>query len=144
MVAKKFSRTWKSSVSPSKQRKYAKNAPLHIKNKFTSAHLSQDLKKKYNKRNISLRVGDKVKVLRGQFKGKTGKVNRIDLKLSNVYVEGIDLVKKDGNKTFYPINPSNLMITELVVDDKMRIKTRNNMKTETKPKTKKTGGKNNG
>jgi large subunit ribosomal protein L24 len=60
-MKKKWSKTWKSSKQPRKQRKYRHNAPLHIKHKFLSASLSKDLKKKYNIRNISLRKGDRVK-----------------------------------------------------------------------------------
>ena len=35
-------------------------------------------------------------------------------------ISGIDVQKKDGNKTRYPINPSNVMITELKLEDKKR------------------------
>ncbi|MBW2978136.1 50S ribosomal protein L24 [Candidatus Woesearchaeota archaeon] len=119
----KFSRTWKSSKQPRKQRKYRYNAPLNIKTKFMASHLSKELRQKYNRRSLSVRKGDKVQVMRGQFKKKTGKIARSDLKKSKVYIEGIEIIKKDGTKTLYPINPSNLMILELNLDDKKRIKT---------------------
>jgi len=118
----KFSSSWKGSVQPRKQRKYRYNAPLHIRQKFVSTHLSKDLRKKYNKRSANLRKGDNVKVLRGQFKSKNGKVEEVDLKKTSVYVSGIEVTKKDGTKARYPIHPSNLMITELNMDDKMRQK----------------------
>ncbi len=118
----KFTKSWKSSTQPRKQRKYRYNAPLHIKNKFLAAHLSQDLKEEYKKRSITLRKGDSVKILRGQFKGKTGKIDKIDLKKTRTYITGIETTKKDGTKTFYPIHPSNLIITELNLDDKKRKK----------------------
>ncbi len=60
--------------------------------------------------------------MRGQFKKHTGNVERIDLKKTKVYLSGIEITKKDGSKTTYPINPSNLIITELNLDDKMRQK----------------------
>lgn len=116
----KFSKTWKRSKQPRKQRKYRYNAPLHIKTKFMSAHLSKELRQKHKKRSFSVRKGDKVKVMRGQFKKKTGKIERIDVKKSRVYITGIEFIKKDGTKTMYPINPSNLMIIELNLDDKKR------------------------
>ena len=118
----KFSSSWKSSIQPRKQRKYRYNAPLHIKQKFVNVHLSKELRKKHNKRNMGLRKGDKVKVMRGQFKKKEGKVEQVNLKKTLVYVEGIEITKKDGTKTRYPIHPSNLMVTELNMDDKMRQK----------------------
>ncbi len=116
----KFSRSWKSSKKPSKQRKYRENAPLHIRQKFMSVHLSPELREKHGKRNISVRKGDKVKVMRGNFKDHEGKVNTVDRNYIRVYVQGAEVTKKDGTKSQFPIHPSNLMITELKLDDKKR------------------------
>lgn len=116
----KFSISWKKSKQPRKQRKYRYNAPLHIRQKFVRAHLSKDLRKKYKKRSIAVRKGDTVKIMRGQFKNKTGKVELVSLKKTFVFVSGINLTKKDGTKVKCQLHPSNLMITELITDDKMR------------------------
>ena len=35
---------------------------------------------------------------------------------------GIEVAKKDGTKAFYPFEPSNLLITELSLDDKKRVR----------------------
>ena len=116
----KFSRSWVRSKQPRKQRKYRYNAPLHIKQKFLHAHISKELRKKYSRRSIALRKGDGVKVMRGKFKSKTGKVDEVSVKKTKVYVTGIDFVKRDGTKARYPLQPSILMITELNMDDKLR------------------------
>ena len=121
-MKKKFSKSWISSTQPRKQRKYRAQAPLHIKNKFMSSHLSKELKVKYNTRSVRLRVDDKIKILRGQFKGQLVKVERVNIKKNKIYLTGIELVKKDGTKVLYPINPSNVVIMELYLDDKKRIK----------------------
>jgi large subunit ribosomal protein L24 len=86
-----------------------------------SVHLSKELREKYKKRNVPVVVGDTVKVLRGQFKTKRGKVSRVDYQRTRVYVEGIDVVKKDGNKVPFSLDPSNIMITSLKLEDKKRI-----------------------
>ncbi|MBS3100528.1 50S ribosomal protein L24 [Candidatus Woesearchaeota archaeon] len=117
---KKFSGAWKSSRKPRKQRKYRLNAPLHIKQKLVHSHLSKDLRKKYSRRSVSLRKGDKVKIMRGQFKKQEGKVDSISTKDTAVFVSGIEITKKDGTKRLVSFNPSNLMITELNLDDKQR------------------------
>ena len=117
---KKFSKDWKSSTKRSKQRKYRINAPLHIKQKLAHSHLSKDLRQKYGKRNASVRKGDKVKIMRGQFKKHEGKVERLDLKESLAFVSGVETTKKDGTKKMLPSHPSNLMIIELNLDDKIR------------------------
>ena len=59
----KFNKNWNSSVQPRKQRKFLFNAPNHIKRKLLSAHLSKDLRKKYNTRAIEVIKNDEVKTL---------------------------------------------------------------------------------
>ena len=120
-MKKKFSTIWKASKQPRKQRKYAANAPLHLKKKFVSVNLSKDLRKKHGKRNIPVRKGDVVKVMRGKFKKKQGKVTEVKLKISKVVVEGIQIKKTDGSKVNVKMQPSNLQIVTLNLDDKKRI-----------------------
>ena len=117
-----FSTSWKSSKSPRKQRKYRLNAPLHIKQKLVHAHLSKELREKYSKRSVSLRKGDKAKIMTGKFKKHEGKIENVNLKKNKVYINGAEITKKDGTKKLLPLHPSNLMITELNFDDKLRQK----------------------
>ena len=121
-MKKHFSVSWKASKQPRKQRKYLANAPLHIKKKFINVNLSKELRKKYGKRNIGLRKNDKVKIMKGKFKKKTGKVLIIKLKRGKIYIEGIQVKKQDGSKVNVPLRPSNLQIIELNLDDKKRMK----------------------
>jgi len=122
LMKQDFSPKWKSSKQPRKQRKYRYNAPLHKRQKFLAATLSKELRKKYGTRAVPLRIGDEVTVMRGQFKGKKVKVERVDMKRLKVYLTKIESTKKDGTKTSYPVDPSNLMITNLDTDDKKRLK----------------------
>ena len=116
----KFNKSWKSSKQPRKQRKYIANAPWHIKRKMLGVNLSKELRKKYKKRNIVIRKGDIVKVIRGKFRKKQGKVLSIKIKNFKVYVEGIQAKKIDGSKVDIPIHPSNLQIIELNLEDRKR------------------------
>ncbi len=118
----RFSIFWKGSKKPGKQRKYRYNAPLHLRRKMMSVALSKELKKQYNLRNFPVRTGDKVKILRGDFKGKQGTVKSVDLKKLKVTINGVERTKRDGTKVFPLIDPSNLMIVELNLDDKERQK----------------------
>ena len=117
----KFSKAWKGSKQPRKQRKYAAKAPLHIKRKLLSVNLSKDLRKKYGKRNVVVRKGDNVKVMTGKFKGKTGKIIQVFTKKSKITMEGIQVKKQDGSKANIKLQPSNLQIIELNLEDKKRI-----------------------
>jgi len=121
-MKQRFSNKWIGSKQPRKQRKYRANAPLHIRRKMTSVHLSDILRKKYGKRNFPVIKGDNVKILRGGFKGKTGKVELVNLSKLKIRVENIYRTKKDGTKVSVWFDPSNLMIKELNLDDKMRKK----------------------
>ncbi len=121
-MKKKFVSTWKRSKQPRKQRKYRYNAPYHLKQGMMGSHLSKELRVKYKLRSCPVRKGDKVKILRGQFKGQVGKVERVQFKKRRVYILGIEVIKKDGTKVMYPIHPSNLQIAELYLDDKKRLK----------------------
>ncbi len=121
-MKQKFSIKWKASKQPRKQRKYLANAPLNIRKKFVSVNLSKDLRKKYSKRNIPVRKGDVVKIMRGKFKLKRGKVTEVKTKIGKIYVEGIQVKKIDGSKTNVPLKASNLQIIELYLDDRKRMK----------------------
>ena len=119
-MKKKFSTSWKSSKQPRKQRKYLANAFLHIKRKNMSVNLSKELRKKHGKRNFPLKKGDSVKIFRGKFKGKHGKITGINVKKQRVEIEGIQIKKQDGSRVNVWLRPSNLQITELNLDDKKR------------------------
>lgn len=112
-MKKEFSTKWKASKQPRKQRKYRANAPLHLRKKFVNANLSKELRKNQGKRSIQLKKGDVVKIMRGKFKGKTGKVLEVKLRDSRIFIEGIQAKKQDGSKVNIRLQPSNLQIIEL-------------------------------
>jgi len=120
-MKKIFSKHWTSSKNPSKKRKYLAKAPIHIKKKQLSANLFKELRTKHETRNIELRKGDKVKIMRGKYKGKSGKINEIKIKRLKIYIDGIQVKKLDGSKVNVPLRASNLQIIELNLEDKRRI-----------------------
>ncbi len=120
-MKQKYSSAWKSSSQVRKQRKYRFNAPLHIRQDFVSCNLSKELRSKYSKRHVPLRKGDTVLIKKGQFSGKSGKVEQVLLKKGIAYVSGIEVVKKNGSKVKYPLKPCNLQITSLILEDKKRL-----------------------
>ena len=120
-MKQKFSTHWVASIQPRKQRKYVANAPLHIRRSFVGANLSKELRKKYSRRSFPIRKDDEVKIMRGDFKGKKGKIESVDLKYSRVIIGGINRTKKDGSKVSVYFNPSNLQIQNLNLNDKKRI-----------------------
>jgi len=110
------------SSKPSKQRLFQLEAPLHIKRKMLSSTLSKELRKELGKRSFPLRKNDTVKIMRGKFKGKTGKITEVNYQKGTVFIEKITRKKSDGTEVFIPIHASNLMITELYKEDEKRFK----------------------
>ena len=119
---KKFSISWKKSTQVRKQRKYRFNAPKHVKGKFLSAHLSKELKQKHGIRHIRARKGDTVKIVRGQFSGKIGKIDHVEVNKERLFITGVEEIKKEGSKRMIPIKASKVIITELSFEDKKRKK----------------------
>jgi large subunit ribosomal protein L24 len=108
------------TTQPRKQRKLLFNAPAHIRYKMFSAPLSPSLKASHNVRSLPVRMGDIVRVMRGDRKGLEGKVTKVDRKKYRINVEGITREKVDGTAIQIPIHPSKVMITNLNLDDKWR------------------------
>ena len=84
--------------------------------------MSKELRKKYETRNIPVRKGDEVIVMRGNFAGKKGKVTSVNIKKLRVAVEGISKTKRDGTKVNVFIPVSKVQIQSLNLDDNKRLK----------------------
>ena len=109
-------------MQPRKQRKFLANAPNHLRISLMGANLDKDLRKKYGIRSVSIRKGDEVKVLRGKFSKKQGKVIGIDRRKSKIQVEGLNITKKGGDKVLVWLRPSNVKIIKIEDSDKKRFK----------------------
>ena len=82
-------------------------------------HLSPELRKKYGIRHVMIRKGDKVKIVRGQYKKKTGKILKVLILRQKVHMEGIEQTRKDGTKSFVALQPTNLIILQLYLPHKI-------------------------
>ncbi len=110
------------SKKPKKQRKKLYTMALHKKKKMVSAHLSKELRKSLGKRAVPVRKNDKVKVVRGKQKGKSGKIVRVDKKKGRVFIEKIGRKKSNGTEILIPIHASNIIVLELETKDEKRFK----------------------
>jgi large subunit ribosomal protein L26e len=85
-----------------KSRKAHFSAPSHLRRKIMSSHLNKELKTKYDVRSIPVRKGDTVKIVRGIFKGREGKVQTVYRKRWYIHVEKI--TKEKTNGTLRPLH----------------------------------------
>lgn len=96
-------------------------ATFNTRSKQLTSALSDDLKKKYSKKNVRVVEGDSVKIVRGEFKGVDGKIAKVSTENNSVAIEGIKKEKTKGDKFDVFIHTSNLLVTDLNTDDKWRI-----------------------
>jgi len=89
--------------------------------KFGS-QLSSELRERHGKRSVRPRVGDTVRIVRGEFKDIEGKVTRVDSQVGAVMVEGVTREKIKGGTSPVPISSSNVVIINLALEDKIRKK----------------------
>ena len=104
------------------QRYNQANAPLHVKRKMLSSHLSDDLRKEFGKRSARVCKGDTVMVVRGteDIRGIEGKVVNVYTQTGRVAIEGVTIKSADGTEKERPIHASNLVIVKLNLDDAWR------------------------
>ena len=108
------------SKRPRKVRNAQRRAPIHRASSALGAHLSLDLRVEYGIRSVRTRVGDSVKVLRGAYRGVEGKVIRVYRREGRVAIEGLTRQNARGDNVPVKVHASNLLITRLNLDDKLR------------------------
>lgn len=108
------------STQPRKERKTLYNLPVHKNRAAIAAHLDEPLLLKYNTRSTTVRKGDTVRVMRGEYAGTTGKVLEVNTRTRKVTVDGVTITKADATQKPRPLDPSNLVITKLDLTDPFR------------------------
>lgn len=91
-----------------------------IPRKMISAPLSPELRERYGRRSFPVRKGDTVKIVRGDFTGIEGKVNRVDSNRGRLFVEGLTREKVSGTSALVTVHSSKVSITNLNLSDKWR------------------------
>ena len=109
------------SKKPGKQRYYQHNTPKNEVHKLMSAHLTPELRERKGFRSLPVKVGDTVIIMRGSFKGKSGKVTRVNPTKKIVFVDKVYKRKTDNTEIPTPIHPSNLMISKYDEKDRKRL-----------------------
>ncbi len=112
-----------SSSKPVKVRKDLANSPIREKGlELARAMLSTDLKAKYATNSVRVRPGDNVKLVRGEYAGVEGKIQKVFPQEGRITVEGVTREKIAGGTTPLRIHTSNVVVTGLNLDDKFRRK----------------------
>ena len=84
------------------------------------SNLSNNLKKEYNTKSMRIVKGDSVKIMRGEYKGVEGKVEKLNTVKGRLSIEGVQREKIKGGQVKVQIHASNVRVTSLHLDDKYR------------------------
>jgi large subunit ribosomal protein L24 len=94
--------------------------PKHRRDRMVGAVLEDSLRKQYGRKNVRVVKGDSVRVIRGEYKGLEGKVEKVNTEQGIFQIEGIQREKIRGGQVKVPINSSNVMVISLNLDDAYR------------------------
>ena len=120
------------------------HSPTHLRDRMVSSTLSDNLREQYNARSCRVIKGDSVKVVRGEYSGIEGKVERVNTKKGSLSIEGIQREKVKGGNVKVQIHSSNVIIMSLNLEDKYRqkkIQRKLNISTEAAERSRKRGEK---
>jgi large subunit ribosomal protein L24 len=94
----------------------------HKRDKFLGANLSINLREQHNKRSMRVIKGDTVRILRGEYVGIEGKVEKVNTERSTLSIEGVQREKIRGGNVKVQVHASNVQIISLNTDDDYRLK----------------------
>ena len=101
------------TISRRKLRRAHFQAPSHVRRVIMSSRLSQELRAKHNVRSMPVRKDDEVKVVRGKFKGKEGKVTQCYRLKWIIHVDKVTVENARGQTVNVGVHPSNVEITKM-------------------------------
>lgn len=121
------------SSSRRKSRKAHFAAPSSIRRKIMSSALSKELRNKHNVgpwfiynlkgdesfkqcRSLPIRKDDEVRIVRGKYKGREGKITQVYRKKWVIHVDRVQRDKSNGATAPIGIHPSNVVITTIKLD----------------------------
>jgi large subunit ribosomal protein L24 len=94
----------------------------HKRDKFLGANLSENLREQNSRRSMRVIKGDTVRILRGEYVGIEGKVEKVNTERSTLSIEGVQREKIRGGNVKVQIHASNVQIISLNTDDEYRMK----------------------
>jgi large subunit ribosomal protein L24 len=98
------------------------------------ANITKNLKNQYSKRSLRVIKGDTVRILRGEYKGIEGKIEKVNTKRGTVSIEGVQREKIKGGNVKVQIHASNVQIISLEMGDHLRANKLKEKNETTKPK----------
>src|ERR687884_1091626 len=87
--------------------------PKHARDAMICSTLTDNLREQYGRRSIRVIKGDTVKVMRGEYSGIEGKVEKVNTKKGTLSIEGIQREKVRGGNVKVQIHASYVFVSTL-------------------------------
>ena len=94
--------------------------PKHILDARICSSLTDDLHKQYGRRSARVVKGDTVKVMRGEYAGIEGKVEKVNTERGTLAIEGVQREKIRGGNVKVQIHASDVTIMSFNLQDTYR------------------------
>src|ERR671931_2412924 len=85
--------------------------PKHIRDTSICSTLTDDLREQYGRRSARVIKGDTVRVMRGEYTGIEGKVQKVDTRRGTLSIEGVQREKIKGGNVKVQIHASNVRLS---------------------------------
>ena len=105
-----------TSKKPRKQRRALMYPKNHQLSKLFTGPLDDALQEIYGIKRMPVRVGDSVRIIKGEFDGIEGKVLSLNKRTRRLTIEEATLQKRSGENYYIPIAVSNIIITKFETD----------------------------
>ncbi len=92
-------------------RKKLYEMPVHRRKELVKAKVVKEAREELGTR-VVVKSGDTVRVMRGEFKGKEGKVVEVNRKEGTLAIEGVQRKNSQGKDVYIPVHASNVMVVK--------------------------------
>src|ERR687889_2240731 len=96
------------------------HVPKHVRDAMICSSLADNLREQYTRKSVRVKKGDNVRVMRGEYSGIEGKIEKVNTQRGTLAIEGIQREKVRGGNVKVHIHASNVKIIGLNLDDKKR------------------------
>ena len=96
------------------------HVPKHVRDAMICSSLADNLREQYTRKSVRVKKGDNVRVMRGEYSGIEGKIEKVNTQRGTLAIEGVQREKVRGGNVKVQIHASNVKIIGLNLDDKKR------------------------
>ena len=96
------------------------HVPKHVRDAMICSALADNLREQYTRKSVRVKKGDNVRVMRGEYSGIEGKIEKVNTQRGTLAIEGVQREKVRGGNVKVQIHASNVQIIGLNLEDKLR------------------------